>query len=208
MNGDDLHSIWRQQSSLLWDYALFLTINELRKEAGQNPTKGVGFNAAVLRLFDTGFAVAQVTGIRRLTEKQWKDPLKRVISLRSLVDDIRDNRILLTREIYLAYRDLPFDPASAKQRFFDRIAASGQTSYVGGDTVGPEAWNDSELAHERFDKLSEAIPTAHSREDLVSLKWFDLLDSKIRSCEDVCVFTDKFIAHAVQSDLLRQQHGR
>src|SRR5208337_5473286 len=66
LSGDDLHSIWRQQSSLLWDYALFLTINELRKDAGQNPLKGVGFNAPVLRLFDAGFAVIQVIGIRRL----------------------------------------------------------------------------------------------------------------------------------------------
>jgi len=203
LNGEDLHSIWKQQSSLLWDYALFLTIRELRKEAAENPATGVGFNVPVLRLFEAGFAVIQATGIRRLTEKQWRDrsghviPSKRVISLRALVDDIRENRELLTREVYLACHDLPFDPAPAKQRFFDRITTSGQGfAYEGMDTNGPEAWGASEKAHELFDKLSEKTPASRSRDDLVSPTRFDLLDSKIKSCEDVCVLTDKFIAHA------------
>jgi len=197
LSGDDLHSIWRQQSSLLWDYALFLTINELRKDAGQNPLKGVGFNAPVLRLFDAGFAVIQVIGIRRLTEKQPKNLLKRIISLRALVDDVRENQQLLTREVYLGCRELPFDPGPAKKRFFDTVASSEQKfCYEGMDTRGSEAWAESESAHVRFDKLSKTSATSRSREDLVSPKWFDLLDSKISGCEDVCVFTDKFIAHA------------
>jgi hypothetical protein len=40
LHGDDPHSIWQQITSLLWDYALFQTINELCKEAAQNPSKG------------------------------------------------------------------------------------------------------------------------------------------------------------------------
>lgn len=197
LHGDDPHSIWKQITSLLWDYALFQTINELCKEAAQNPAKDVGFNVPVMRLLEAGFAVTQVTGIRRLTEKQPKDSTKRVIALRALVDDIRANRELLTREIYLACRELPFDPAPAKQRFFDGLVSSGEKfSYVGVATTGPAAWRDSELAHERFDTLSEMSPASRSREDLVSSKWFDPLNAKIKSCEDVCVFTDKFIAHA------------
>lgn len=151
----------------------------------------------MLRLFDAGFAVIQAAGIRRLTETQPKDPLKRVISLRALVGDIRGNRELLTREVYLGCHELPFDPEPAKQSFFDRSANSGQKFVIeGAETKGPEAWAESERAHERFDKLSETLPASRSRDDLVSLKWFDLLDSKIKSCEDVCVLTNKFIAHA------------
>jgi hypothetical protein len=197
LNGDDVHSIWRQQSSLLWDYALFQTINELRKESDRNLTKETGFNASVLRLFDAGFVVTQATGIRRLMDKQWPDPLKRVISLKALVDDITENRELLTREIYLACHAWPYDPSPAKQRFFDSITSSGQKfSYVGMDTRGSEAWAASEEAHKRFDKLSETLPTARAREDVVSPKWFDVLKDKIKICEDICTFTDKFIAHA------------
>ena len=198
LNGDDLHSIWRQQSSLLWDFALFQTINELRKEADKNPTKETGFNIPVLRLFDAGFAVTQAIGIRRLVDSQSKNnPLKRVISLKALVDDIKENQGLLVREVYLACHEWPYDPTPAKQRFLDGMASSGQkSSYVGMDTQGSEAWAASESAHERFDKLSETSPTARSREDAVSPKWFDLLDSKIKICEEVRVLTDKFIAHA------------
>jgi hypothetical protein len=153
----------------------------------------------VLRLFDAGFAVTQAIGIRRLTDSQPKNnPLKRVISLKALVDDIKGNRGLLVREVYLACRGWPYDPAPAKKRFLDGMASSSEQkfSYVGMDTKGSEAWAESESAHERFDKLSEISPTTRSREDRVSPKWFDLLDAKIRLCEDVCTFTDKFIAHA------------
>src|ERR1039457_4879895 len=65
LNGDDQHSIWRQITSLLWDYALFKTIRELRVEAAQNPTEGIGFNAPVLHLLESGFVITQATGIRR-----------------------------------------------------------------------------------------------------------------------------------------------
>jgi hypothetical protein len=204
LNGNDVHSIWKQQSSLLWDYALFQTIRALRKNSLSNPTAGVGFNESVVRLFEAGFAVIQAASIRRLTEKQSRDrktgqviPSKRVISLKALVDEISDNRELLTREVYVGLHGLPLDPTPAKQRHFDKIAVSGQNFFFEGlDTTGPEAWSPSERAHERFDKLSERTPASRSNGDLVSRKWFDLMNTKIQSCEDICVLTDKFIAHA------------
>ena len=197
LNGHDLHSIWKQQSSLLGDYALFLTINDLVKASAKRRIKGVGFNGPVLRLFVTGFLVSQVTGIRRLAERQWSHPAKRVISLRALVEDIRANRRLLTRDVYLISNELPFDPTPAKQKCFERAASSGERFFFEGmESKGSEAWAASERVHERFDKLSGTSSSGRSARDLISLKWFDLLDSKIRGCEDVCVFTDKFIAHA------------
>jgi len=204
LNGDDVHSIWKQQTSLLWDYALFQTIRAVRKEALMNPVAGIGFNEPVFRLFEAGFAVIQATGIRRLAEEQPKDrktgqviQSKRVISLRALVDEIEENRELLTREVYLGLHGLPFDPASAKQRHFDRIAASGKKFFFEwGDTKGPEAWSESERAHGRFDKLSENTAALRSGDNLVSPKWFAQMVTKIESCESICKLTDKFIAHA------------
>lgn len=197
LSGDDVHSIWKQQCALLWDYALFLTVQDLRIEAARNLSDGVGFNAPVLRLFDVGFVVTQLAGIRRLTEKQWKDPSRHVISLRALADDIRQSRDLMTREVYLGLRELPFDPAPARQRVYDRMAASGEKFFFEcSDKRGPEEWYESERAHERFDKLSESTPASRTSHDLVSLKWFDMMNTKIESCEDVCALTDKFIAHA------------
>jgi hypothetical protein len=97
----------------------------------------------------------------------------------------------------LACHGLPYDPAPAKKRFYDSLVSSGQIlSYVGMDTSGPEAWASSESAHSHFDKLSNASVAGRSREDLIPITWFDSLESKINSCEDICVLTDKFIAHA------------
>jgi hypothetical protein len=103
LRGDDPHSIWRQITALLWNDVLFRTVNDLRRIALEKPNGGVGFNDAVLRLFDAGFVTTQVTTIRRLTDRQPKDPTKGVISLRRLVADIRNYRHLLTRELYVSY---------------------------------------------------------------------------------------------------------
>jgi len=92
---------------------------------------------------------------------------------------------------------LPYDPAPAKKRFYDSLVSSGQLlSYVGMDTSGPEAWASSESVHSHFDKLSNTSTAGRSRDDLIPIAWFDSLESKIKSCEDICVLTDKFIAHA------------
>ena len=197
LNGEDQHSIWRQITSLLWDYALFKTIRELRIEAAQNPIKEIGFNTPVLRLLEAGFVFTQATGIRRLSEKQWRDPTKHIISLKALLDEIKTERELLTREVYLACHGLPYEPEPAKKRFYDSLASSGKIlSYVGMDTSGPEAWASSERAHNHFDKLSDVSVPGRSRDDLIPIAWFDSLELKIKSCDDICVLADKFIAHA------------
>ena len=89
LRGHDPHSIWRQITTILWDDVLFRTANDLRRQALDHPSENVGFNDAVLRLFDAGFVATQVTAIRRLTDRQPKDRTKGVISLRRLVADIR-----------------------------------------------------------------------------------------------------------------------
>lgn len=194
LNGDDIHAIWRQETSLLGDYALFLTIKEIRREATQNPKNGIGFNEPVFRLLEAGFAATQAIGIRRLTEGQWNNPTRRINSLKALVDDIRANHEYLTRKAYLACRDLPYDPEPIKENFVKSLIASGQfTSYIGIDTSGPEAWAESERIHKQFDELSE---TKRSPENLMSMKWLDLLDSRLEKCKDVCEFSNKYIAHA------------
>lgn len=65
LSGQDAHYIWGQINSLIWDYVLFCTVNHLRKLALEQD-EASGINAAVLRLFDTGFAISQAATIRRL----------------------------------------------------------------------------------------------------------------------------------------------
>ncbi len=85
-----------------------------------------------MRLFDTGFVAIQTTAIRRLTERSLEDPSKGVISLRRLVDDIRENRCLITREVYVGVDGLPYDSSAAKTRWMESIPLKvGQTQLWG-----------------------------------------------------------------------------
>lgn len=59
LNGDDPHSISRQIYSMVWDFALFSAVNELRRLAVTEPKNGVSFNGSVIRLFDAGFVTTQ-----------------------------------------------------------------------------------------------------------------------------------------------------
>ncbi len=200
LRGDDPHSIWKQIWALLWDDVLFRTVNDLRRHALDHPSDTVGFNSAVLRLFDAGFVTTQVTAIRRLTERQPRDPAKSVISLRRLVDDIRASRELMTREVYVAYDGLPYDPASVLDAEIEKKLAAGTIApFEWLETSGPSAWRMSEMVHKNFDKFSRClVPESRSRTDLIAPDWFDWLDSRLNACEDIRKFANKFVAHAAE----------
>ena len=198
LRGDEPHSIWRQITSLLWDFVLYQTVIDLRNDALEHPTPRVGFNAAVARLFDVGFAVTQATAIRRLTDRQPRDPRRGIISVRRLVADIKSHRDLMTREVYVAFDGLPYDAEPLKRAWFDKALSTGMgTSAL--PTTGPDAWGISELVHKNFDRLTRTAAHPRSRDDLISFEWFDWLDSLLDTCNDVRKFTDKFIAHAAEA---------
>ena len=212
LRGDDPHSIWRQITALLWDDVLFRTVNDLRRAALEEPIEGVGFNDAVLRLFDAGFVTTQVTTIRRLTDRQPSDPTKGVISLRRLVADIRDHRHLLRRDLYVSYDGLPYDPAPVRDAWIEKKAAAGTLNGVEWlTTTGPTAWGTSQMVHDNFDKLSERGTAKRSRDDLIALQWFDWLGSCLDLCHDIRRYTDKFVAHAAEpssrAGLTQEQTG-
>jgi len=199
LRGDDPHSIWRQITALLWDDVLFRTVNDLRREAVERPSEGVGFNGAVLRLFDAGFVTTQVTAIRRLTDRQPRDPTKGVISLRRLIADIRDHRHLMTRELYVSYDGLPYEPEPVQAAWIEKRAAAGSLNGMSWlQTTGPTAWATSQMVHDNFDKLSKRGPDGRSRSDLIAPEWFDWLDSRLDVCNDIRKYTDKFVAHAAE----------
>lgn len=197
--GKDPHSIWNQINRNAWDFVLFRTINDLRKLAIENPQAKVGFNSSVLRLFDAGFVATQSTAIRRLIEKPPSNPKRAVISLRHIIHNIEKHRHLLTRENYVAYDGLPYDP-TPKSLKTDWTASKG-----------PKAWPTSKQAHENFDKLSNVKPTKRKRNNLIKKSWFRYLERKLKICEDTKKYVDKFIAHGADSStrkrLTKRQKG-
>lgn len=199
--GDDHHSIIKQIYSLLWDYALFCTVSELRRLAVEKPQSGIGFNGPIARLFDAGFVTTQATAIRRLTEWPSTRKNRAVISIRTLLQDIRVNLRLITRENYVCHDGLPYDFESVRDAAFSNLPKDERGVSVGVMPMsGPAGWPMAERMHKAFDKLAQVGQMNRSRTDLISDKIFDHLESHLEECDKVKKFVDKFIAHAADPD--------
>jgi hypothetical protein len=104
---------------------------------------------------------------------------------------------VITREVYVAYDGLPHDPEPAKQWFERQFAnAKDGATFDWLPTTGTNAWDTSELVHNNFDRLADPVCEPRSRDDLISLRWFGYLEDKLKACDGVRKFVDKFIAHA------------
>lgn len=152
IDGDDVHGIGKQISLLAKDYTLYLVTNEMRRIAIEEPIDGVMISADIGGLLDRGFVYSQSSIIRRLIEPQSKIRSREVISLRSLIDSINENKNFITREIYVSYDGLPYDWRQVqtdedKRRFRENDDVSG----VWVDAKGPNAWRPSQLMHLCFD---------------------------------------------------------
>lgn len=203
LHGEDPHSISRQISSMLWDYALFLAINELRRLAESEPHKEVGFNGPTIRLFDAGFATTQAVAIRRLIEKPKKNPKWAVISLRRVLKEIGDNLHLMTRENYVCYDGLPYDYNSVHDKWLSSLPKTKSGVHSGSlPTSGPDAFPMSERVHKNFDILAQVHPKNRARNDVIKREVLDHLDSELTKCENVKKYVDKFIAHAATPETI------
>ena len=203
LHGEDQHSISRQIYSMLWDYTLFLVINELRKLAETDPHKEVGFNGPVFRMFDAGFATTQAVAIRRLIEKPKKNPKWAVISLRRVIEVISDNLDLITRENYVCYDGLPYDYNAIHDKWLSSLPRTKSGVYSGSlPTSGPDAFPMSERVHKNFDILAQVHPNNRTRTDIIKSEILEHLDLELSKCENVKKYVDKYIAHAAAPETI------
>jgi len=106
LHHDGHHAISGQIAGMLWSDAVFRLINESRKfahEAGGSYSTQSGI---IARSLDRDYVAEQVIAFRKVMEKAARDPKKQVISLRRLFDDVRENRHLLTREMFVCHDGL------------------------------------------------------------------------------------------------------
>jgi hypothetical protein len=196
----DEHSIWGQIHGMLWNDMVFRTINECRRLAYHNPSPNVGFNAAVASFIDEGYAAKQLLAIRRLTEIDGRGD---AITLPRLLDDMRANADLFTREIYVCHDGLPFDPEPARQRSLSRLAAAAEknngVTFDWLPTTGPEAYDMATLVHRHFDRLIGAEGKPWSRVDALDPAIFGKVKSKLGVCAGINRVASKFIAHAADA---------
>jgi hypothetical protein len=210
LHGDDDHAICRQIWLMSWSYVIYRIINESRRIASARGHRSAALNGLIAEFNDLGFVTAQALAVRRLTEQEYRDPAKQVISLRRLVDDLKKHRRLFTREIFVGFDGAPFDPERGRTRWWERLweqrtKRSEEEGDVGcwGEvysTSGPDAWMHAEHCHEAFDRLLAPPPAAPKR-DCVPTEIFDTLSDllKGRAIEKARELCNKRIAHAADA---------
>jgi hypothetical protein len=133
LEGNNRFSVRNNLLGLIYFHCIWSTINEFRKLADEKPNSEIGFNRKFLNFLDSCFVRDQALGIRKLTEGNPKEPERAIISLQRVLSEMEENKKLITREFYLASRNLPYN---------------GSTS---------------ESSHKRFDELSNKSSKHRSR---------------------------------------------
>lgn len=181
--GDDEHSISTQITTMIWDDAIFRTLNEARRFSLEHSSPQKGLNADLLDLLDRGFVTSQVMALRRLTDPGFHDPRKGVVSLTRLLADIEANLHLVTRENYICFDGMPFEAPSPKEVrniMRDRMQLT-------------------------FDSLSGKSPTCRSRQDVVRRSTIRQISQSLEICGELREYANKFIAHAAEPSEVRHR---
>lgn len=183
---EDDDSICAQIRDMLLDAAVFFAINEARRYATTDAQGNPQLNELVHGLINRSFLKTQTLSIRRLCEKQDKrNKIKRdIISLGRLINEIKENKALLTRKNILSALELPYDYQKA-------INVGRLTDNSRKVTEGAL----SENVHKNIDLLAGVKPAQRQPNDTVLDKVFDQLNKWLCKCEPIVNFVNKTVAH-------------
>lgn len=189
-NGEP-NTIQQQIFSMMFLDMAYRTLVSARQRTEAN----VSFSAhsgLLAHFLDQGYVATQVLAIRKLLDKS-----NDVFSLRRLLDDITDCRHVITRENYVCYDGLPFDPELWKAQ-----PQGIETKIWGDEAPGLERFLGSRVRHEMFDRLSGVLPTARQRGDLIKEEVFEKLKNLLvnSTAQKIVLLSNKFLAHAATED--------
>jgi hypothetical protein len=179
---------------MIFDSAIFQCINESRKYAATDNKGDIKQNKMLHYFINQSFFKTQLLSIRRLVDKDFgrvrKDKQYTVYSLYNLIEDLKKNKALLTRENILAIRDLPYDYEKEMAEF------DNDTDYTKGPVIVPRRICLSKDIHLRIDSLIGKSSDKRSPDDLIPLNIINHLEIKMENVEKLCKYVDKYIAHA------------
>jgi hypothetical protein len=169
-------SVYKQVTHMLWNDAIFRTFNEARRFTIERNSPKLGLNGPLIRLLDKGFVESQVMAIRRLTDRNFRDPEKAVISLIRLIDDIKKYANLITRENY--------------------ICCKGTVYAEPNSMHDAPNWVDWKRKQSNFDKMSGTSEDKRDRSDKINISLINRLEDNLKVCKAIRKYANKFIAHA------------
>lgn len=190
------NSIWRQIHAMIWSDRLFWMINESRKISIEQGGEFAARSGWLGEMIDQGYYATQLLALRKIMEPASKDPRRQVVSLRRLLDDLKVHRHLFTRENYVCYDGLRFDPKEAERIYW---AENAPVTGVSSEAIGGPADSAmSERTHCDFDALSDGIGPSRDRFERIREEVFDNLVARLKAApfDKVRVLANKKIAHA------------
>jgi len=199
--GRDRHSVVNQITAMTWYAAAYQVVRKARRLAPADPEGGVQLNGLVHRLIDHGFFNSQMAAVRRLMDTYPLEGRRGVYSLAALLDDMKQNRELMTRKAIFEAERLPYDYEPVRRR---RLQYHRQKKEAGERVPHVPRhlwWEDSKRRHQDIDCLSGSSPDNRQPEDTVKEEVFKKLRSKgDLACKQVVTYVNKFIAHAASPD--------
>jgi hypothetical protein len=135
--GDDRHSINNQVARILWDTAIFNTINEARRLAPEADAGGVQLNPMIHLFIDRNFFVSQAVAIRRLIDSGGVKGKRGVHSLCGLLDDMTSHATLLRRDHMLRAENHDLCGAGLRELSIDKMVGVEHTNRSSADTIRP-----------------------------------------------------------------------
>jgi|GEM_PF-3954978 len=174
------NSVCAQIRDMLLDAAVFNAINEARKYATTDAQGNPEMNKLVHSLINWSFLKTQTLSIRKLY-----DGRKDVISLRRLINNMKENKAFITRENVLSALELPYDYEEAINE-----GRRTNNSKMKGAGFG------SDCIHKNIDLLTGVGPAQRQPNDTVQDGVFNRLNKWLDKCEPIVNFVNKTVAHA------------
>ena len=174
-----LNCIYNQIRDMLKDDVTYKTYREAVRFSKESTTDGTGINMPVFNLLTRSFIRAQIMAVRRLTDPENDDIRKRIISIPSLIQEIKENEKLITRENYICCDGTPYAGP-------DKITTTEHTLWARKQCF--------------FDKMSKTDHEKRSKDDKIDhsvIIFFKKIPSTIVNIRAV---SNKFLAHAAHPD--------
>jgi hypothetical protein len=192
LDGDEHHSVWKQIDAMVMNDAVYRLVNECRRFATKEAPTAAS-NPLIGRFVDLGYVATQVLAIWKLMEQR-----DDVISLRRLFDSISNSFHLFTRENYVAYDGLPYDPYAAGNAYYGSMSTDDVARLHGVPTEGPQAFGQSEVLHLAFDRLSGMMTERRKRTDTIDPRVFRTIGDWFKDpvFETLAKLRHTFVAHA------------
>lgn len=182
--GEDTHSIQRQILNMIWDAAVFRTINEARNYSEIDENGEPQLNNMVHRFINHSFFQMQAIAIRRLL-----DGRKDVVSIGRLINDIQRNCHLLTRRTLLDVLGYPYE-------YEKDLASCYRAAVKGKPRPDILVYKHSQSIHKNIDSLAGVQSDQRSPDDSVRAELVAWLKRRLEGCWEIGNYVNKFVAHA------------